>query len=368
MMNYRNERDHDDRLIELSRELDRLHRIDILEGAFGVSGLGKLQHAQRRKLFDVELRFIGASLVVETKVDSDEAGRWQPYPLTWQTERIWQRAQALRFLNARTHFFFVTYGTAEFYTKHYECGPASSNFKHIGLDGMIELVDAALQLAELSANPRLQCWLSAMKKEAEKRRNAADLLTLFANFRRGYLAIQGVVDFPRNRLLFCAPELAFPVFNRLRALWNTTPQYHGKHGRLSVYPVQRGSPPVHDSVLNFRERTHGDLPPLGSTIIRNGEVLFFEINEDFNLHLKLWVAPPQPGLQPSLRGELCNAVYQRLSAVSWPNGIRGERCCYEQAVFVLYEWDFGFLDTVRDNRQTADSLATTVNLASQALS
>jgi hypothetical protein len=97
----RDEKEHDLLLIELVRELDRLGRIDILERAFGVARLGPLERAQRRKLFDVELTFDAASLAVETKVDSDEGGRWNQ---VWQTDRIYAANPGLHYLKPTRHF------------------------------------------------------------------------------------------------------------------------------------------------------------------------------------------------------------------------------------------------------------------------
>src|SRR5262249_10872533 len=152
--------------------------------------------------------------------------RWkQP----WQTQRAWAQAQTLA---PPIHCFFVTYGTAEFYRTPYKCGPASANFRHIGFDTMITLVEAALQYSLPSAK-QFGDWLAAMKVEAEKRKNAFDLLAIFASFRRKYLNIGNAVGFPAHRLHFSAPELAFPVFHGLATLWNQDQKYCGKHGQVS---------------------------------------------------------------------------------------------------------------------------------------
>ncbi|HTU90258.1 MAG TPA: hypothetical protein VMF69_09310, partial [Gemmataceae bacterium] len=90
-----------------------------------------------------------------------------------------------------------------------------------------------------------------------------------------------------------------------------------------------------------------------------GECLFFEINEDFNLHLKL-------GAQ-LLRSVVREKVHRWLLQ-DWPSGMRGKAWQYKQApVFVLYEWDFGFLDNVREIQAVADRLDRILDLARQAL-
>ena len=90
MANYRVERYHDEQLICLVRQLKKYDQLRILEEAFSIEDrLGELERAQRRRLFDVELTFSNLSIIVETKVDSDEGGRWPPEPPApqeWQTE------------------------------------------------------------------------------------------------------------------------------------------------------------------------------------------------------------------------------------------------------------------------------------------
>jgi hypothetical protein len=356
VINFRNEAEHDRLLIDLARELSHSGRVDILEAAFGVSGLGPLQRTKhQRRPFDVELTFSGASLVIETKVDSDEDGRWNR---SWQTENIYTSAQHLTHLRLTKHFFFLTYGTAEFYGKPYMNGAASSHFAHLGLDRIVALVSAALQVSLPSA-ARFRSWLLAMQVEQEKRRNAATLVHTFSQFRREYLRIHRDVDFPRNRLLFLAPEIAFPVLHQLATLWNADPDLHGSRGRVSLYPVERRCPQIHDSILNFLELWEGGMAPVGSTLVQVGEKFYFEINEDLNLNLKLDAA----ALRPALR----SAVHSRLVAVSWPSGTTGQPRDYKQQTFVLFEWDFGLWEHASNIQAVANVLRTVLDLAMQAL-
>jgi len=141
--------------------MNSIGQIDIVSNAFGTSDLGQLEHAQRRQPFDVELTFSNLSLVIETKVDSDESGRWEP---TWQTNRIVDNAKSLQYLKEEKVFLFITYGTSEFYTKPYQPGAASPSFKHIGLDVMIAMVDSALKFT-LQRKDEYQQWLSLMLVE-----------------------------------------------------------------------------------------------------------------------------------------------------------------------------------------------------------
>jgi hypothetical protein len=89
-MNFRNEREPDERLMALIRNLDQARHLDVLETSFGLPTLGRLNNAQRRQAFDIEFEFEQRRLLVETKVDADEAGRWEAVDdaTAWQTDRI----------------------------------------------------------------------------------------------------------------------------------------------------------------------------------------------------------------------------------------------------------------------------------------
>ncbi|MEM3421960.1 MAG: hypothetical protein QXI12_11365 [Candidatus Methanomethyliaceae archaeon] len=85
-MNFRYGKDHDRLLISLVSELDKFGRIDILEKhLLGGIRVGRLQRAQSRRQFDVELTFDSLSCIIESKVDDDEDERGG----VWQTERIY---------------------------------------------------------------------------------------------------------------------------------------------------------------------------------------------------------------------------------------------------------------------------------------
>jgi len=355
-MNYREERAHDLLLISLAEELSTLNRLDLLGEAFGVHELDRLERSQCRKPFDVELTFSNVSLVIETKVDSDESYRWNA---PWQTERIVTTAQSLPYLKSAKHFLFLTYGTAEYYTKPYHRGPASSAFRHITLDVLAALVTAALKLP-LGRRERYETWLAAMAIEQDKRAHAVELLQTFAAFREQYLLRHGDVDFPNNRFTFCAPELAFPVFHQLATAWNTHPNFAGVFGRVAIYPVPRMSPPVHDSILNFWELWENGSPEVGRNLPDKAGSFYFEINEDFNLNLKF----DAELLMDSLRTE----VWRRLQGIRWPVGVQeGQARQYKQSTYVLYEWDFGLLRNLGSYERAAQNLFSVIEGAVQAL-
>ena len=331
-MNYNNEKEHDEKLISLIRALDDEEQLHIIQRAFGIGHLDRLSHAQRRQPFDVQLTFSNnLSIVIETKVHSNEHDG--------QTENIAAKAPSLPYFNGhKLVFLFITYGTSEFYTKPYQTGAASLAFKHIGLNDMINLVGSAVDVLPQSRSEEYEEWLRLMCVEKDKRDRAVELLQLFSVFRREYLGISQQNDFPRNRLAFYAPELAFPVLGTLTQQWNGS-SFAEEFGRLSLYPVERGPVP-HDSVLNFLEMSHSEEFAWDTTIDGlEGNALYFEINEDFNLNIKI---------RQQLGDDARQAIWSRLESAEWPPFVNRQRRDYKQQVFVLYEIDFGFLENLNN--------------------
>ena len=343
-MHYRWEIEHEYLLIDLVTELDNKGRLDIVATAFGIEEpLERLVRAQRRRPFDVELTFPNLSIVIETKVDADENGRGSKDKDKWQTASIVNSCESLNYLNPNKKFRFITYGTSEFYTKPYRSGPHSSKFKHIRLNDMIALVESAQSV--LSPCKKRDEWIGLMRIENKKRNEAAELLKVFSKFRSRYLDIHKENDFPPHRLRFCAPELAFPVLDSLAHQWNNS-EHKKSFGRLSLYCVGRLSPPVHDSVLNFLEMWRTKDP-----------ALYIEINEDFNLNLKV------------TNGREVNRcqIYKRLDRANWPSFVKPCRRYYRQGAVVLYEMDFGFLKELDSMEQVMGNLASTVEVVVEAL-
>jgi len=363
--NYKDEAYHDKLLISLTNDLDKLGRLDLLSTAFQIPKPGKLLNAQTRKPFDVELTFSKLSCIIETKVDWDEDKRWYDDE-PWQTCRIVNNVNNLNYLKSKKYFFFITYGTSEYYTKYtksykkgYKNGPASPHFRHIKLDDMVSLIENALKLA-LPKRNQYKKWHDYMKIEQKKRSQAPDLLKKFSTFRDGYLDIHKDIDFPNNRFTFCAPELAFPVFYMLAEFWNSKHEFSKRFGRVAVYPIDRGSPPVHDSNLNFIEMWSTGNPRIGRSLLKDKECFFFEINEDFNLNLKLDKAL-------TLRDKLRDEIWRRLNAAKWPDGVEGRHRQYKQIHFVLFEWDFGFLRNLPDYSTISKNLSLIIESAIEAL-
>lgn len=362
---YKHERKHDELLIELVEELaTNEDGLKIVEKVFKVKDLCPPVWAYHRKPFDVELTFENLSIIVESKVDSNE--NWDN---VWQTEETVKKCSELGYLREEKHYRFITYGTSEFYTKNCKAGPASSEFQHIKLNKMIHFVSAAIKVThECEKRQKWQEWLDQMKIEKKKRKHAVKLLQPFAKFRKQYLKIQNENDFPRNRLLFCAPELAFPVMSKLLKEWKKS-EYAKQFGKLELYPAGRLSPSINDSILNFHEMwySQGGVKNLGHVFSTGGEVdLYLEINEDFNLNLKSWSKTEDKKLEDSVKRD----IWSRLKDVPWPKFAKHQCCSYPQGdeVEVLYEVDFGFLDNLSDLKQVTTNLGQTVSAIVQGLS
>ena len=344
-MNYKNEREHNEKLICLVEMLNEHEQLNLFTQAFGLPECGELERAAHRQPYDVELTFANYSVVIETKVDSDEGGRWEDI---WQTTQIVQNTENLPYLHKERYYWFITYGTSEFYTKHghedaendHHIGPFDDRFSHIELIQMIEFV-------ELTNNILPQCdareeWLNLMQIEQAKRNAAPDLLVEFSQFRNHYLDIHHIEnDFPRNRFLFCAPELAFPVMSQLRQEWNDNVNCTNQFGKLALYPVNRLAPPIHDSILSFWDLY---------VYLDKERYCYFEINEDFNLNMKSdW----------DVGDEIHNALND---LVIWPDFINGVARNYHQGVYVVYEFDFAFLVNADNIAQVLTNLMLTIEL------
>lgn len=87
--------------------------------------------------------------------------------------------------------------------------------------------------------------------------------------------------------------------------------------------------------------------------------LYFEINEDFNLNVKI-----------ENRRECDDRIRDSLKDATWPDFVNGT-CRYykqgKQGPFVLYEIDFGFLRELNDMPRVMSNLVDTLRVAIGAL-
>ena len=99
-----------------------------------------------------------------------------------------------------------------------------------------------------------------------------------------------------------------------------------------------------------------------ATRLRNHEGrpkgLYFEINEDFNLNLKI----------DDLHSDKQQRIWERLGCIEWKRlNSKGQPRGYRQAVLVLYEIDFGFLKNLSNMPQVVKKLGETVETVVEAL-
>lgn len=352
-MDYaKGEKAHDKLLIKLVQDLAKAGRLDIFERVFETRELGRLERARHRRLFDIELTFQNGTIVVESKVDSDEGGRWND---EWQTCRIAREAPSLANIKDPIQYRFITYGIAEFYTKvvdnQYRTGPASSRFMHITLERMIDFVEDAC--GALRDPNGYRSWLQTMQVEAKKRSAASGLLNKVATFRQSYLEIHDDNDFSRKRLLICMPELAFPVFNALAREWRTHDELLREFGDVSVYPVGRRAPAIPDSIFNLWELWRRGV---GKQFATYG--FYFEVNEDFNLNVKT---------KNEMDSRSKELVWSALDSATWPNFVVGVKRDYKQTNLALYEIDFGFLANVQSIPKVVRNLTAALKVTVDAL-
>lgn len=113
--NFKNERFHDNNLLELLNYITSKDKYDVIKKfmLINLDDIGEYQTGYRKKDYDVHLEFKHAVICVETKVDSSEnAYDENPY---YQTQRI-HRNYVKKYKKA-TFFRYITYGASEFYIK-----------------------------------------------------------------------------------------------------------------------------------------------------------------------------------------------------------------------------------------------------------
>ncbi len=253
-------------------------------------------------------------------------------------------------------YFFITYGTSEFYTKRREKsnglhtnGPFAAQFQHITLDRMIKFVQCADGKLSQCDDSRRE-WLKMMKLEKKKRKSATRLLKKFSNFRKAYLELQDFEenDFPRNRFLYCGPERAFPAKFEILKVWNSCEKYRQHYGQLELFPVGRRTPSIHDSVLHFCD--------LKFTNHEKTLKIYMEVNEDFNLNIKItW----EREFGEDLREPMRERIQCMLNSAKWPHDVRTNDRNYIQGNQVIFKLDFGFLENIEDKDQVICNLSET---------
>lgn len=340
-VDYKNERFHDENLRRLIEYLDskRKHQV-ITEGLLvGLGNIGKFLSCYRKRDYDLHFEFEHATMCIETKVDSSE-NEYDDEPY-YQTQKIHEN-----YSNAytkTTYFRYITYGASEFYIKKNEDGifsngPYSRNFSHIPLSNILTMLESSGVMQE-RGYPEIKKWNEYLKYEAEKRQRYLDMLRKIWEFRMLYLGNSELTDWPNNRVNICLPEILIFFYSMIAKAWNES-QYKELYGGASVYPVGRLGK-VNDAILNFSELWDSTTLTFNG-LIQTLNAIYFEFNEDFNLHLKC-IANAETDAKIDALYTFVNNRSQELSLAGKYNAIP-ER--YKQGNYVLYEWDLGILEKI----------------------
>ncbi len=297
--------------------------------------LGQLRSAHRKRAFDVLLEFDNHAIVIETKVDSQESGG---FDTEWQTTRIYNTYHDY-WPSKKVHFLFITYGLSEFYIKqtddgNFNNGPGSTSFKHITAEVMLNFTSSSLQQLESNhISEELLVWKRWLAFEIEKRKKLDFYLENINNLLTEYKSFLGLTDFPVNRMTLHTPEFTVPHYYNIATEWNH--KYAGQHGHLSLYRVNRMYTVLGDVILNFTELWNNESFTFNGLLDPNNGFIYFEINEDFNLHLKAMAETRNI----EIIFEFIKKNHPKLSI----KGINSAVEDYKQGAYVLYEWDLGLL-------------------------
>lgn len=123
---------------------------------------------------------------------------------------------------------------------------------------------------------------------------------------------------------------------------------------LGLYPVGRLMLPV-DSILNWFQLWR-DLPPLtiGGILLAEMRALYLEINEDFNIHLKL-IAEASDYVD-----EVRKEVARRLAPIlRTPTLVASRPEFHQQQVYAVWEWDVDLPALIyRNDNGAVDAIGT----------
>ena len=341
---FKDERFHDDNLIKLCKLLHKSGRTDVFERFLGLetNALGSFIDGKRRKDFDVELSYDKYVIAVETKVDSAEG--YYEEDETHQTYRIANK------YNSRWKrpiiFLFITYGTAEFHiyknqNGEYKAGPYSNHFKHIGCGDMHQLVNDAISTTEIKEK-RLLTWRDWLTFELKKRSQRDLYLKDLNSILERYKETLHLTDYPINRLNLFTPEFTMPFYNELCLAWNNLE--HSLIGKAVLYPIGRGYSPVSDTILNFHDLWYNDQVRMTCNGIADTGSLYFEFNEDFNLHLK---CTPKEKRFEEIR------AYAEANTEQLNCGFAGIVEYHKQGAYAIYEWDLKLLSNTLEQNLTS---------------
>jgi hypothetical protein len=353
MLNYykdfKRERFHDDNLIELISILSKSSKLDIFEKTLNlnIGALGSFVSSRKKRDFDVLLEFDNYNIIIETKVDSPEGGNRSA---GWQTNKIYNKYNKC-WPNKKKIFIYLTYGLSEFYIKKrsdgsFNNGSTNVNFSHLKCNEVQYLIESAINNCSIKDN-RLINWNKWLKFELNKRIDnqlyLKDVKTILDRYKKEL----NLTDYPVNRLNLFLPEFTIPFFFKICDAWNKL--NHPKIGKACLYPMGRGSASTNDSILNFSEFWKTQNITMGGLLSTPNSV-YFEFNEDFNLHLKT------NGNIKNIE-EIRTLLEKQHNSLS--NGFNSTVEYYKQGAFVIYEWDLNILkNNINTNLNNIESIIT----------
>ena len=359
-INYKNERYHDNNLIKLMEYISSKGNTSLFSEGLNLElpNVGEYKYSQIKKDYDVHLDFEKAIICIETKVDSCE--NEYKSKLRYQTQRIYNKYKGM--YSRKTFFRYITYGASEFYVKRNEdnlftVGPYSTGFKHIPLLNIIRMIEYSGVLKE-SKYHELNEWYFYLNYEYKKREKYLQLLSKINEFRKLYIGNSGLTDWPNNRINICIPEIVLFFYSRIAKEWNVS-KFAKKLGGVSVYPVGRLGK-VDDAILNFRELWENNTYTLNG-LIKYSNALYFEFNEDFNLHLKCKYDSKIENKIDIIR-KFIQDHDEKLSIKRKYNSIIES---YRQGAYVLYEWDLDILDNINNISKILPIIVEVINSAIQ---
>ncbi|HMV80837.1 MAG TPA: hypothetical protein PK453_15910 [Leptospiraceae bacterium] len=328
---YKSEKYHDQNFIKLVSRLKEFSQEKLLCDFFDTPE-EKLISSYRKRDFDVMIEFISYDICIETKVDSPEGEFWSGNDQVFQTKRIYEK---YRNSGRVRYFFYLTYGTSEYFIKKNEMGIYSDGaysvlYRHIKLNQIHKF----LKKTEEFHTPDLQEWDRFIEQELTKRNRYKEFLRPIFEFLNLYKETTDESDFPVNRNIISVQEFIFPLYNRFAKFWNESEKYSLPFGKASLQPVGRAYSTVNDCIIHFTDLFGKKI----DRICPDEEKFYFEINEDFNLHLKLYNSEMNSDKADGYR-----KILREIKNSITPPGIRSSIEVYNQGeYYVLFEWDIGF--------------------------
>lgn len=328
---YKSEKYHDQNFIKLVCRLKEFSQEKLLCDFFETPA-EQLISSYRKRDFDVMIEFASYDICIETKVDSPEEEFWNGNDQIFQTKRIYEKHRNSEKLK---YFFYITYGTSEYFIKKnemgiYSEGPYSAFYRHIKLTQIHEFLKKTKEFH----TPDLQEWDRFIEQELDKRNRYQEFLQPIFEFLNLYKEIADEPDYPVNRNMISIQEFVFPLYNQFANFWNENERYFIPFGKVSLQPIGRAYSTVNDCIIHFTDLFGKKI----EKICPDEKNFYFEINEDFNLHMKLYNSEMN-----SDKADEYRKILMEIKESITPPGIRSSiELYYQGEYYALFEWDIGF--------------------------